>query len=622
MSEANRLDRLRDQVKEFPQTPGVYLMKSRAEKIIYVGKAKNLRARVRSYFSGSSDLSPKTQFLVSHIETVDFILTKTEVEAFLLEASLIKKHRPRYNIRLRDDKAYPYIRISFTDNFPRLYLSRRVSKDGSLYFGPFSNGQTVHETIRFLNQTFQIRDCTDGFFKARTRPCLTHQIGRCTAPCVGLIESREYRSDVEGAVSFLRGRDQAVIRDLSLKMKLAAKEERFEAAARLRDSITAIKAVQERQKRFSHSKSIEGIDQDVMGYFGDERGTMIVTLHFRSGRLFGERTHFQPQITEADEPREWIVSFLNQYYDDNIVPDQVFVPMDLGRDLNKLLEALLLERKGSSAQVLFPIDAEGGQLLEQAERAALESFKEHVSKSEAKQSGLAEIQKRLGLPVLPSRIECFDISHFQGAETVASQVVFEDGAPAREFYRRYKIKTVEGSNDFASMREVISRRLKHKEYDDPQLIVIDGGKGQLNQAVEVLKELGREDLFVVGLAKARTQGEFRDTQVESTEERFFLPGRANPVLFPRNSEALRILVSIRDEAHRFAITYHRRLRESSSLESALDEIGGIGPDRKKKLLQVFLSVEALSQATAEEISRRTGVPLKTAQALLEELRKP
>lgn len=618
-AELSRFDILKERIRDFPTQSGVYLMKSAADKIIYVGKAKNLRNRVRSYFQDSQDHSPKTRFLVKHIHEVEYILTKTEVEAFLLEASLIKKHRPKYNIRLKDDKTYPYIKLSWSDEFPRLYLARKVRKDGGLYFGPYTSGAAVSETIRFLNRTFKIRDCTDSVLKTRKRPCMTHQIGRCTAPCVRLVGPEEYRQDIESARSFLRGQDKKVLKDLTKRMMEASEQEKFEVAARLRDSISAIKAILEKQAVINASSEE---DQDAIGFFGDDRGTLIETLHIRQGRVIGTRAHFFPLLDTQDpseDPREWLVSFLNQYYEDNIIPDEVLLPLELGLDLTKLMEAVLEERSGRKVRVRIATDNKGRSLVDMAHENAKAHFEKYVTKSEQKIKGLEEIQAKLGLPGLPARIECYDISTFQGAETVASQVVFEDGVPAKEHYRRYKIKTVEGTNDFASMKEVLTRRFNHQEYEDPQLIVIDGGKGQLSVACKVLEEIGRPEIPVVGLAKSRTQRDFESQDVTATEERFFLPGRSNPVVFKTNSEAFHILVGIRDEAHRFAITYHRKLREASSLESELDLVVGLGEKRKKDLLRAFPSVEAIKAATVDEISNVKGFNRVLAERILLQL---
>lgn len=595
-------ENIKNKVKEFPTQSGVYLMKNSVDKIIYIGKAKNLRNRVKNYFQDSKDFSAKTKALVMNIFEIEYLLTKTEVEAFLLEASLIKKHRPKYNIRLKDDKSYPYIQLSWHNEFPRLYLSRKVKKDGSLYFGPYTSGGAVFGTIRFLNRLFRIRDCTDHFFKTRKRPCMTYQIGRCTAPCVDLISSENYRAEAEGAKDFLKGRSKKLLKDLKQKMLMAAAEEKFEVAAKMRDSLEAIKNIMAKQIVIN---DVSEKDQDVVSYYGDERGVLVETLHIRSGRVIGHRPHFlgniNPQSADED-PREWLASFLNQYYEDNYIPDDILLSVDLGHDIHKLLQDVLKERSGLQIIVRFATDNKGQDLIEMATQNAKAHFEKHLSKDSEKQRGLEEIKNKLSLPTLPNRIECFDISHFQGAETVASQVVFEAGVPASEHYRRYKIKTVSGIDDFASMYEVLKRRFGHEEYEEPQLIVVDGGKGQLSMAVKILKELNKMHIPVVGLAKARTESDFKATEVTSTEERFFLPERANPVIFKTNTEAYQILTGLRDEAHRFAINYHRQRREKSSIESELDYVIGIGEKRKKLLLQKFKSIDEIKNASVDEIA--------------------
>lgn len=618
---AKKSDKLKALVKEFPKDPGVYLMKSATGKIIYVGKAKNIKNRVRSYFNSSNEQSPKTVFLVKQISHVEYIITKTEVEAFLLEASLIKKHRPKYNIRLKDDKNYPYIRLSLADKFPRLYLSRKVIKDGSMYFGPYTNGFVVKETIRFLNETYMVRDCNDGFMRARKRPCMTYEIGRCKAPCVGLVEQKEYRKDIEGALNFLNGENSKVIKSLEKEMKIAAKEERFERAVKVRDSLKALESILEKQSVIN-ANSVE--NQDAVGFFGDERGTLVATIHVRQGRVIGQRNHFLPQInlsSSAEDVREWLVDFLNQYYYENVVPDEVLLSVDIGHDLSKLLNEVLSQRSGNKVRVRFATDENGRRLIEMAEKNARSQFGLHLTRSQSKELALHYIQKKLQLEKTPKRIECFDISNFQGQESVGSQVVFVDGVPEKDDYRRYKIKTVEGADDYASIREVLERRFKHTEYDDPDLIVIDGGKGQLSQVVSVLKEIGRTDIPVVGIAKARTQGEFSDQEITQTEERFFLPGRQNPVIFARNEDALHILVSLRDEAHRFAISYHRKIREASLLESELDSIDGLGEKRKDILLKKFDSIEAIREAEVDSIASLPGFNKKVAEKIKRDLSK-
>lgn len=660
---------LKNKVKDFPLQSGVYLMKNQGGKVIYVGKAKILRNRVRSYLIESADLTPKTKLLVKNIFDIEFILTKTEVEAFLLEASLIKKFRPKYNIRLKDDKSYPYIRLSVQDEYPRLYLSRRVKKDGSRYFGPFTNSFSVNETIRFLNRTFKIRDCTDFVMKSRRRPCMTHQIGRCTAPCVDYVTSSEYKKDIQGAQDFLDGKSKNLLQNLKERMLKASEQEQFEVAARFRDSLKSVQNILEKQTVVKKN-SLEK-DQDIFGYFKDNSDSVVIQgIFIRSGRNIGTRafvlsegfSEFSENSENSDTlgnsnhlkvidkseaieksensensvlrstensisehgqrmaEIEGLISFLNQYYDDNLIPDEVLLPLDIGLDLSKLLSDVLKERSNKKIIVRYPSDPEGRALMEQANALAKDEYNKQKSKSESKYLGLDEIKIKLDLTDRPLRIECYDISHFQGTNTVASQVVFEDGIPNPDEYRRYQLKENHNNNDFASMQEVLSRRFKHLEWDLPQLIVIDGGKGQLNAALQIMEQIKKQSLHLsagmqdalskiafVGLAKSRTQSDFTKDDVQQTEERFFLPNRSNPVIFKTNSEAFHILVGIRDEAHRFAITYHRKLRQESSLESELDMIIGLGQKRKKDLLKRFENIEALRVASVEELMRVPGV---------------
>lgn len=612
------MSEIREKVKAFPTTPGVYLMKNALGKVIYVGKAKSLRARVRSYFT-AAEVSLKTKHLVNQIIDIEYMLTQSEVEAFLLEASLIKKFRPRYNIRLKDDKAYPYIRCSWDQDFPRFSLARRVQHDKALYFGPYTSSQSVRETMRFLERTFKIRDCTDSFFKARTRPCIAYQMGHCSAPCVALIEKDPYRQDVQNALDFLKGRSARLMKDLNAKMKQAAKDERFEAAAKFRDSLQAMERVWEKQAIVSIKKDI---DQDVVAFVGDPRGTLVETLHVRAGRVIGTRPHFLSRLdptSPEEEVQEWLTSFLNQYYAENFVPDEILLPVSLCGDVIKLLKAVFKERFGKVPAILAAAGQDGKRLLEMAQKNAQSHFNDIISKRDHQFAGLEQIQAKFHLQELPKRIECFDISHFQGTENVASQVVFEDGVPKKDDYRRYKLKSFAGSNDFAAMKEVLERRFRHTEYDDPQLVVVDGGKGQLSMAIEALKEVGRPEIPLVGLAKARTKGEFSDAEVESTEERFFLPGRQNPATFPNNSAAFQILVGIRDEAHRFAITYHRKLRGERTLESELDLVSGLGEKRKKALLDKFGTVEAVRHAEVEDLASLKGFNRVLAERILLQL---
>lgn len=614
-------EELKLRVKELPTDPGVYLMKSSSDKVIYVGKAKNLRSRVRSYFQESKHQSAKTIYLVNQIRSIDYMVTKTEVEAFLLEASFIKKHRPKYNIRLKDDKAYPYIRCSMADSFPRFYLYRKVHQDGAVYFGPYTSGMAVRETIRFLNRTFLIRDCSDGFMKTRKRPCMTYQIGRCTAPCVGFVSERDYGKDIEAALDFLKGQNKKVLKDLSQKMKESSKIEKYEQAAKYRDSLKAIESVFEKQTVVSSSVKI---DQDVIAFYGDVRGALIEVVHIRKGRVIGNRFHFIPRLDPTsleEDPKEWLTSFINQYYEDNIIPDQLLLPVDLTSDIYKLLQDVFYERRKKKCTLTHAFGRDGQKLMDMAFKNAKSHFNDHINKQTNMMEKLGEIQAKLKLKDLPLRIECFDISNFQGDESVASQVVFEEGVPKREDYRKYKIKTVKGPNDFASMKEVLERRFKHTEYDDPQLVLVDGGKGQLNMAIRALKEIGRMDIPVVGIAKSRAEGEFSDIEVSHSQERFFLPGRSNPVTFSKGSEALPILVQLRDEAHRFAISYHRKLRDKKMFSSELDGIKGLGEKRKLQLLKHFGSVEAIRMANEDEIKSLPGFNAALVKSVIEKISK-
>ena len=616
VAKSKKTEDLKEQVKGFPKEPGVYLMKSESSKIIYVGKAKNIRSRVRSYFSESKDLPVKTQHLVNRIDHIEYILTKTEVEAFLLEASLIKKHKPRYNIRLKDDKAYPYIKCFIKHKYPRFDLARKVINDGALYFGPYTSGLAVRETIQFINRSFKIRDCSDSEFKNRKTPCMQYQIGRCSAPCVDYVTTSQYDEDVQTALDFLRGKDEKILKNLELKMKIAAQEERFEFAAKLRDSIQAIQRIWQKQ---TVVKEGDQVDKDFIAVAGDHRGTLVETLHIRSGRVVGSRPHFVAKLdisNTEENPKEWLTSFLTQYYLDNFIPDQVFLPYDLGHDIKKLLVAVLEDRSGKSPEIKEISNGHRNELMLMTQKNADNHFTTMMQKVDSRFTGLQEIKQKLGLPGLPLRIECYDISNFQGEESVASQVVFEEGSAKTDDYRRYKIKTVEGPNDFASMQEVLTRRFSHTEYDDPQLIVIDGGKGQLNMAFQVLEQVGRSDIPVVGLAKARTMRNFKGKAVEKTEERFFLPGRSNPVVFREASEAFQILVGIRDEAHRFALSYHRKLRKKRNFASVIDDIPGIGKKRKTILLKSFRSVEDIKKATIVEIAALDSFNDKLAQQIL------
>lgn len=600
---------------KIPPLPGVYIMKNAQDKIIYIGKSKNIKKRVKTYFSKS----PKNIFIMSQTHSISYLLANTEVDALLLEASLIKKHKPKYNIRLKDDKAYPYIKISTQHKFPKATLVRRVLNDRNLYFGPYTSSFVVKETISFLNKNFNIRDCKDSDFKTRKKPCLTYQMGYCKAPCVNKISKDEYHDDLKKALDFLKGKNKRLVSKIKKQMNEAAKKEQFETASKIRNNLFAIEKLLDNQPIISKNSAN---DTDVIGYFSSDQGIMISTLHIRKGRKVGNRnfflSHLDSNIEIEDEPRTWLVSFLNQYYVENIIPDEILIPINLSLDLTKLLATAFKQRSNKKSRVRFPTDSEGTKLIQMALLHAHDKFKEYVSKSDKKINALKDIQKRFKLKTLPKRIECFDISMLSGEETVASQVVFSNGVPDKEFYRRYKIKDSKLS-DYDAIKEVLTRRFKHEEYEIPDLILIDGGKGQLSCGMTVLKEL-KLKIPVASIAKSRTKSNFLQKDIQISEERFFLPGRKNPVTFKTNQESFKILTNLRDEAHRLAVTYHRKLRESTTLESRLDTIG-ISENKKILLLKHFDTIEGIKKASIDEIASIKGIGDKVALKIQSELKK-
>lgn len=606
----------KDQAASMPKEPGVYIMKNQAGVIIYIGKAKILRNRVKSYFVNQKDRPNRLKHLIKKIVKIDYMVTSTEVEAFLLEASLIKKHKPKYNIRLKDDKSYPYIRCSLSEDYPRFYFSRRVtSNKEDLFYGPFTSGYLVRENIKFLNGLYKIRDCTNGFMKIRKRPCLTFEIKRCTAPCVEMTTMRKYKNQMKKAVAFLEGDTEAVLKEVEENMRQAANNEEFEKAAECRDQLESAKIILEKQTVISR----EDIDRDVVSCVADEKGSLVSMIHTRKGRVLGQKTHFLSRLQNGVEDqnlREKILSFLNQYYVDNFIPDEVLLDQDLGRDLNRLFKDVLKERSGRDVTVVHVPTSTTKSVLEMARKNAAEHLKKHLDKSNKQEKALVEIQEKFGLPEIPDRIECYDISNFQGAQSVGSQVVFNGGAPSPEDYRIYKIKTVVGPDDFNSLKEVLTRRLSHTEYQDPQLLVIDGGKGQLSKVMEALKELGRTDIPVVSLAKSKEKGSFSDTELERTTERFFLPGRSNPVMFKPYSDGLKILTQIRDEAHRFAITHHRKLRDKKSMDSVFSGIPSFGPKRQERLKEFLSTQKDWASITINDLKAATGASDKVSEEVL------
>ncbi len=597
-------------LKRFPTASGVYLMRGEDETVLYVGKAKNLRARLRSYFNAAGDGRGQIPFLMNRVHRIDTMVTDTEKEALILENTLIKKYRPRYNINLRDDKTYLSIRLDPREDFPALQTVRRVRRDGALYFGPYASGSAVRETLKEIYRIFPLRHYPMATCRRRGRPCLFHQIGQCSAPCHGRISREEYRHLVDGVVALLSGRESEVVGILTERMRQASEQMRFEEAARLRDQIQAISATVEKQKVVEAG----GGDQDVVGLHREGGEVEIVLMFIREGKLIGRRSF--PLEWRLDED-ELLAAFLKQYYSrDVVIPDQILVPF--APDDTDSLAVWLSEKRGRKVHILAPQRGDKVRLVELAARNAEQSFRERGSRREARREVLEEIRQRLHLSRIPRRMECFDISHVQGSQTVGSMVVLIDGEPASSEYRRFKIATVDGNDDFASMREVLGRRLRRglREEDLPDFILIDGGKGQLAVVTAVLDELdllGRVD--VAGMAKSRVISNMKGRVVERSEERFFLPGRKNPVVLRQGSAALFMLERLRDEAHRFAISYHRNLRGKNALSSALEAIPGVGAARRKLLLKYFGSVKNIRAATRDELAAVEGLPARTADAV-------
>jgi excinuclease ABC subunit C len=608
---------LEDKLALLPSQPGVYLMKNGAGTVLYVGKAKNLRSRVRSYFRRSGDGRYRMQFLIPNVEDIDFLVTDTEKEALILENTLIKEHKPRFNVNFRDDKSYVNLRLDPRERYPRLTVVRRPGRDGALYFGPYASSQSVRETLRTLSRIFPLRLCTDHVFNARTRPCLYHQIHRCSAPCVpGHVTDDDYRAIVEQTALFLRGRDEELLKMLYGQVHEASQSLRFEEAGRVYRRIRAIERTIERQK----VTSAQDRDQDVFGFFREADEVEIQRLTIRGGKLLGGKSDlFTGQVSSDAEILE---SYVNQYYaEGHDIPEEVLLPFDLeGREG---LADLLSERRGKRVGVLVPERGEKRGLVAMADKNAELSFRARREREHSQQAILQQVQERLHLRNLPRRIECFDMSNIQGTNPVGSMVVFTDGEPDKARYRKFQVKTVAGPDDFASMYEVLSRRYTRalEEDDLPDLIMVDGGKGQLNIAQAVLWELGIEGPDLISIAKSRLKPERGGEGKRRTDERFFLPGRKNPVIFPAQSPALFLLQRVRDEAHRFAVTYHKARRAKAAVHSALDDIAGVGPKRRRALLRHFGSVKAIAEASPEAIQAAGMVSRQLAETILQAVQK-
>ena len=601
---------LQSKLDHLPEQPGIYLMKSARGEILYIGKARVLADRVRSYFQKGGDHSPKTALMLSQMTDLETIVTRSELEALILESNLVKRHRPRFNVVLRDDKQYPYLRLPIKENFPRLSIVRRVQKDGALYYGPYTPAGALRETLKVIRKVFPLATCEIEIDGTAERPCIEFELKRCMAPCVGNQTRDQYHQIVKQVRQFLEGRDRELLESLRAEMQAAADREEFEEAARLRDRIFKIERTLEKQ-RVTQTASTE---QDVIGLARQvpAQGTAVdlQMLFVRGGLLIGRKDFFWPKAADASD-EELVRSAIEQFYNKEVLPPkELLVPTPLSEA--GLLEAWLSEKKGETVRIIAPERGAKHQLLLLAEENAAAAVADHLRNEETDRQAAEELKRLLRLDRAPRRIEGFDISNTMGAQSVASMVVWEDGQAKKSDYRKFRIRTVEGANDFASIQEVVTRR--YGETEDlplPDLVLVDGGLGQLAAALDGLRKVGHADLPVIGLAKARGE----------KEERIFLAGRKNPVILHPSSPATHLVQRIRDEAHRFAITYHRQLRGRTMVASRLDAIPGIGETRRKSLLRQFGSLEKIAEATDEQL-RDAGVNAKTAAELRNALVSP
>jgi excinuclease ABC subunit C len=600
---------IRDLVLALPEEPGVYRFLDERGKVLYVGKARSLRSRVRAYL-GDDDARVLIAFLRREARDLDFLVTRSEAEALILENSLIKKNRPRYNIRLRDDKNFLNLRLDLREKFPWFTWTRRVRKDGALYFGPYASAYGVRETLRFLTSVVPLRTCSEHVFRNRSRPCVYHQIGRCEAPCVGLIAEGAYRERVDEAMLFLKGKRSDLVERLRHRMWREAESLRYEEAARLRDQIGAVERTIEAGKALTASV----VDRDVFAIVRDGERLGVEGLFLREGRLVGTRSD---AFRTPQEPAEALASFLVQFYEGGAeVPPEILVseePEDL-----ETLRSVLSARRGAQVSVRVPERGDGRRLVETARHNATLKLRERGDRAERDLRLLEGVQERLALKRVPVWIECFDLSHTSGGESVGSSVAFRGGRPWKDGYRRYRIQEAAGGDDFAMMREILTRRFRPDRVEEegvPDLLLIDGGAGQVTAAMEALGAAGvagRVD--VVGLAKGR-MAEGRWVARKARTEKLHVPGREHPVVLPKGGVELRFLDRVRDEAHRFAITYHRKLRGKAALASPLGEVAGVGPGVTRRLLRRFRDGEELRAASVDELRARAGVSSKVAEAI-------
>jgi len=605
---------LQAKLQHLPTQPGVYIFRDAAGEIIYVGKAKSLRARVRSYFNRGQDHSPKTRELIKRIADLETIVVGSEVEALLLEANLIKAHKPRFNIQLRDDKRYPYIKVTVQESFPRVYVTRQLVNDGARYFGPYTEVGPMRQALAVIERLYTVRSCRyDLPREAPNRPCLDYHIGRCQAPCVGLQSRESYRAMIDEILEILSGKTDPVRARVEEEMRAAAESLDFERAARMRDALAGLAALEERQR----TVDVRGGDQDLIGIARDGDRGCAVLLRVRGGSLLGRQVDFFENL-EDETDAALVATAAARFYlgrgDEGVtdLPREVLVGVDF--EDRPVLEEILSQQAGRRVRILVPQKGDKLRLRELAEQNARHLLEERsVLQERVRERAddtLYELQEALSLRVVPRFIVCFDISHLQGTEVVASAVAFQNGEPSKGEYRRFRIKGTWGNDDFRSMAEVVERYFRRRLEEGavlPDLVVIDGGIGQLNAAIGALEAVGAPETAICSLAKR--------------EEEIYLPGRPEPLRLPRTSPALRLLQRLRDEAHRFAIGYNRNLRKRRTLVSVLAEVPGIGPKRQRELLERFRSVRALRAASVTEIAEVPGISESLAREILEHLNR-
>jgi excinuclease ABC subunit C len=603
-NDKQKMEALVEQLAHVTSQPGVYLMRDDQGLIIYVGKARNLKKRLQSYFQAGRPHDPKTTLLVTKVASFETLLTHTEKEALILESNLIKRHRPRYNVILKDDKRYPSLRLNVNDPYPNLTVVRKPQNDGALYFGPYASAGAVRQSIKFINKTFKLCKCRCGSMKKRARPCLNYQMGLCMGPCFQEIDPKAYREVVKEVVAFLRGRTPDLIRKIKNQMMAAAENQRFEQAAVLRDKLFALERTLERQVSVTN----DFLDRDVVGIVVDEALSVVTLLRVRGGFLLGSRHFvFEEMLGSAEEQ---LGAFIKQYYAQaHRVPKEVLVshvPAD-----QALIEELLREKRRTKSSIVAPQRGDKQRLVEMALQNARQALIDHRRSGQDQTNLLQRLEMRLHLKRVPLRIECFDNSNLGGTEPVAAMVVFENGAPRPSAYRKFKLEAFGKPDDYAHMAEVLRRRFENEALAErpPDLLLVDGGKGQLNVAFDILNGLGLASAVdVASIAK-------KDPNAGEVQDRIFLAGRVNPVQFGRDQDLLHLLQRIRDEAHRFAITFQRQRRRRSALHSRLDDIAGIGPKRRAQLLKHFGGISRIGEASLEELQALPGISAQLARTI-------